>query len=82
MRVLENIKRILKEHKKELQNAFRIKEIGILVLYIPWREMVGMRDKLILEYFGIDMEILWKAINDEIPPLKPLIKNILKDLAA
>ncbi len=44
---------------------------------IPWKKMSGMRDKLIHEYFGIDIEILWKVARDEIPPLKPSIQNIL-----
>jgi uncharacterized protein with HEPN domain len=47
---------------------------------IPWKKMSGMRNKLIHEYFGIDMEILWKVAKDEISPLKPSIKNILKSL--
>lgn len=46
---------------------------------IPWKKMTGMRDKLIHEYFGIDMEILWKAAKDELPPLKPLIQKMLKE---
>ncbi len=39
-----------------------------------------MRDKLIHEYFGIDLEILWKVAKDNIPPLKLTIRNILEDL--
>ena len=31
---------------------------------IPWTEMLGMRNKLIHEYFGVDTEILWKTIKE------------------
>lgn len=40
--------------------------------------MTGMRDKLIHEFFGVDLEILWKVIQDEISPLKQEFEKILK----
>jgi len=47
---------------------------------IPWKNMSGMRDKLIHEYFGIDEEIVWNVATEELPPLRPLFKKILKEL--
>jgi len=47
---------------------------------IPWKKMVGMRDKLTHEYFGIDLEIIWKVAMEEIHKLKPGIQQILNSL--
>jgi len=35
--------------------------------------MAGMRDKMIHEYFGVDIEILWKTIQEDLPSLKEKI---------
>jgi uncharacterized protein with HEPN domain len=49
---------------------------------IPWKDMAGMRDRLIHFYFGIKYELVWETIKKEVPKIKPLIKKILKDLEA
>lgn len=43
---------------------------------IPWKEMAGMRDKLIHFYFGIDYKLVWQTIKHRIPQIKPLIRGI------
>lgn len=39
-----------------------------------------MRDKLIHEYFGVNLKVLWKTIEEDLPPLKSIIKDILRTL--
>ena len=47
---------------------------------IPWKDMTGMRDKVVHEYFGVKLNIVWIAVKEEIPPLKPIFEKILRDL--
>jgi len=55
-------------------------EIRNKYLSIPWRDMAGMRDKIIHGYFTVDFEEVWLTVKEEIPKLKPLIKRVLEDL--
>lgn len=45
---------------------------------IPWGKMVSMRNKVVHEYFGVDVDILWKTAKEDLPPLKKQIKAVLK----
>lgn len=68
MRKLE----IIGEAVKQIPDEIRQKHSKV-----PWKEMAGMRDKLIHFYFGVDYHLVWKAITERLPQVKQEIRKIL-----
>jgi uncharacterized protein with HEPN domain len=69
IRNIEIIGEATKKISKDLKSQYR---------EIPWKEMSGMRDKLIHDYFGVDVDVVWKTVTEDIPYLKSLIVKIDK----
>jgi uncharacterized protein with HEPN domain len=45
---------------------------------MAWIDMIGMRNRLIHAYFDVDLDIVWKTVNEELPPLIAELEPVLK----
>ena len=71
MRSLE----VIGEATKNISMDFREKHSNI-----KWKDLAGLRDKLIHKYFGIRCDIVWDIVKTRIPELKEKIQSILKEI--
>ena len=69
--VVRNLE-IIGEASKRIPNEIRLKHPSV-----EWKKMAGLRDILIHEYFGIDIDIVWDIIQNKLPALEQQIKAIL-----
>lgn len=65
---------VIGEAAKNISNGFKEKHLAI-----EWKEMAGLRDKLIHFYFGVDWNIVWDVIRNKIPPLKIKLKKLIEE---
>ena len=70
IRSLEIIGESVKSIPEEIKNRYS---------EIPWKRMIGMRDKLIHAYFGVDYEAVWVVVTQRLPEIKPVIQRIIAE---
>lgn len=44
---------------------------------VPWQDIMDMRNKIIHEYFGVDLELVWEVAKKDVPTLKNHVEDIL-----
>ena len=64
---------IIGEAAKRLSDELRKRHLDI-----PWKDMAGMRDKLIHNYLGVDIDAVWDTVEKDIPVLKNKIELIFE----
>jgi uncharacterized protein with HEPN domain len=72
IRRLEIIGEAIKNLPQEFKDSYT---------HVPWKKISGLRDKLIHEYFGIDIDLIWAIIVRDLPELKQNIEEILEELS-
>jgi uncharacterized protein with HEPN domain len=44
---------------------------------LPWKTMIGMRDRLIHAYFDVNLDVVWQTVTEDLPPLIAQLKKIV-----
>lgn len=62
---------ILGEASSKIPNSIRQEHSDL-----PWSEMKGMRNKLIHDYMGVNIEVVWKTTKEDLPELQGAVKHL------
>jgi uncharacterized protein with HEPN domain len=64
---------IIGEAARNISDEFRISHPDL-----PWGKMIGIRNKIIHEYFNVNLSVVWDTVQDDLPALQKIIKSILE----
>jgi len=68
--VVRNLE-IIGEASRHLPEEFRERHSTI-----PWHKIAGLRNRIVHDYFGVDLELIWQIVSIEIPSLKDNISSL------
>ncbi|MBX3734722.1 MAG: DUF86 domain-containing protein [Verrucomicrobiae bacterium] len=68
--VVRNLE-IIGEAAKQLPSEYRARSPGI-----PWTQMAGMRNRIVHDYAGVDLEIVWEVVTKALPDLERMIVGL------
>ena len=72
--VVRNLE-IIGEASRNIPTAIRTKHSEI-----QWKRMIGLRNIVSHQYFGIDLKIIWQITTKNLPETKPLIKKLIEEI--
>lgn len=70
--VIRNLE-IIGEATRQLPDDFTAEQSDI-----PWSQMAGLRNRIVHEYFGLDLDIIWEIVKYHLPPLSQQILHLTK----
>lgn len=73
--VVRNLE-IIGEAANRLSESFKLQYAEI-----PWRKIVGLRNRIVHEYFGVDVDIVWSILQSDLPALRPAFEKIREELS-
>lgn len=75
LRALERMLELLGECARRISESTRLAHPSI-----PWKAMVGMRNIITHEYGRVDLDLVWRTVQRDIPPLVPVLGRIVASL--
>ena len=75
MRAIQKSIEIIGEAARHVSEPVRVEHPEI-----AWSEIAGMRNRMVHRYFDVDLDILWRSVTEELPPLVATLRSIISGL--